>query len=96
MEFQYSNPVDPDYARALGASTIFHIRIHKSPELADKGTMRLLDDWAKIVGDGREKSHLGGPNAHGHLIALGIPECLPERLPLAAYLNEFGFLYDGI
>lgn len=67
--------------------------MHRSISKDIDGCLKAQRDWDKYV----------GPivDFHGSLgdsysfISATVPECLPQRLEVIAYANEFAFLYDG-
>jgi hypothetical protein len=42
------------------------------------------------------KDYQGGLGDPFSFIRVTIPECLPERLEIISYANEYAFLYDGM
>jgi ophiobolin F synthase len=94
--FKYSEPIDPSKARELGCFTTLPIRIHRSQDIADAASHRLIRDWAKYIGDGRERGSHASLSKHGNLCALIYLESLPERLGVATYLTDLGLLHDGV
>ena len=66
---------------------------HIDPMKENKGAIRAQEDWAKLVGP--VKHYKGGLGAEFTFIRVTVPECLPERLEILSYANEFAFLYDG-
>jgi hypothetical protein len=68
-------------------------RIHRDFQVCDDATIQCRID---IVGRGQPFIEAGNLCLRaGNLIALTMPDCIPERLGLAAYLIEAGFVYDG-
>ncbi|KAI1189732.1 fusicoccadiene synthase [Nemania serpens] len=92
MEFNYSQEVDPSVYETRGLNEGIPLRIHKDQHLEFKGALRAQRDWTKHVRnvDGY-KGGLGDPFT---FICVTVPECLPDRLELISYANEFAFLYD--
>ncbi|KAH8598382.1 isoprenoid synthase domain-containing protein [Bisporella sp. PMI_857] len=67
-------------------------RIHRDFQVCDDATIQCRID---IVGRGQPFIEAGNLCLRaGNLIALTMPDCIPERLALAAYLIEAGFVYD--
>lgn len=58
-----------------------------------KGCLRAQNDWDANVGN--IAGYQGGIGDPYSFMAVTLPECLPERLEILAYANEFAFLYDG-
>ncbi|GAW17676.1 hypothetical protein ANO14919_071360 [Xylariales sp. No.14919] len=92
MEFTYSQEIDPSIYETHGLDEGISLRIHKDQHLEFKGAQRAQRDWTKHVCnvDGY-KGGLGNPFS---FICVTVPECLPDRLELISYANEFAFLYD--
>lgn len=68
-------------------------RIHKYPDLEDIGTLWAQEDWKRYVGP--LDNYRGGLGPKYSIMASCVPECLPERLEIISYANEFAFLHDG-
>ena len=93
MEFQYSDVIDPSTYETQGLCEGIPLRRHKDLMKENEGAIRAQEDWAKFVGPvGHYK---GGLGAEFTFIRVTVPECLPERLEILSYANEFAFLYDG-
>ncbi|KAJ2997364.1 hypothetical protein NUW58_g677 [Xylaria curta] len=92
MNFNYSREIDPSIYETHGLDGGIPLRIHKDQHLEFKGALRAQRDWDKHVGnaDGY-KGGLGDPFS---FISVTVPECIPDRLELISYANEFAFLYD--
>ncbi|KAI1735626.1 fusicoccadiene synthase [Xylaria scruposa] len=92
MNFNYSQEIDPSVYETHGLDGAIPLRIHKDQHLEFKGALRAQRDWTKHVHnvDGY-KGGLGDPFS---FISVTVPECLPDRLELISYANEFAFLYD--
>ena len=93
MEYQYSRLVDPAGYVTEGLCDGIPLRINKNPELEDIGAVRAQEDWNKHVAP--VTSYRGGLGPQYSFMAVAIPECLPDRLELISYANEFAFLHDG-
>ncbi|KAL1597851.1 hypothetical protein SLS60_008338 [Paraconiothyrium brasiliense] len=57
--------------------------------------MRLRNDWQKHIGSLPSTTY-GGQGPQYNFTAVTIPECLPERLEIVAYIMEFAFLHDDL
>lgn len=90
---RYSNLVDPSTYNDLGLCSSLPLRVHKFAHLADKGALRAQEDWKRLVGPIRNFTGCLSPRFNG--IAVAVPECIPERLEIVTYANEFAFLHDG-
>ena len=93
MEFRYSTVVDPFTYKTDGLCEGIPLRRHKDWVKEDIGTIRCQEDWSKLVTP--VKNYKGGLAAQFSFMQLAVPECLPERLEIISYANEFAFLYDG-
>ncbi|KAI8955300.1 fusicoccadiene synthase [Xylaria longipes] len=92
MDFNYSREIDPSVYETHGLDRGIPLRIHKDQQLESNGALRAQRDWTKHVRDvGGYKGGLGDPFT---FICVTVPECLPDRLELVSYANEFAFLYD--
>lgn len=93
MEFRYSEIVDPGTYETDGLCHGIDLRKHKDPMAENIGAIRCQKDWSRLIGPARNyKGTLGNPFS---FIRVTVPECLPERLEIISYANEFAFLYDG-
>lgn len=93
MEYRFSARVDPATYSTQGLCDGIPLRIHKNADLEDIGALRAQEDWRKYVGP--VENFKGGLGPMFSFIAVTVPECLPERLEILAYANEFAFLHDG-
>ncbi|KAI0532734.1 fusicoccadiene synthase [Xylaria digitata] len=92
MEFNYSQEIEPAIYETHGLDEGIPLRIHKDQHLELKGALRAQRDWTKhICNVNGYKGGLGNPFT---FICVTVPECLPDRLELISYANEFAFLYD--
>lgn len=93
MEFLYSEMVSSDAYITEGLGYGISLRIHKNQDKEVEGTLRAQRDWTESV------APIEG--YHGNLadpysfVSVTVPECLPDRLQVISYANEFAFLYDG-
>ena len=94
MYARYSEAVDPGSYRDDGLSNGIPLRVNREQHLEIQGTMRAQHDWNTFVSpiDG----YFGGLGDRFHFVSVTIPNCLPERLEIISYANEFAFLYDGM
>ena len=93
MEYEHSTIVDPITYDDFGLCGGIPLRTSNHGHLADKGCQRARNDWNRHVG---ENSVQGCMCPRFNMTSVTIPECLPERLEIIAYVNEFAFLQDGI
>lgn len=93
MEFQYSYEIDPQFYETDGLDLGLPLRMHLDPYKEINGALRAQDDWSKNVRP--VYGYKGGLGYPFSFIRVTVPECLPERLEIISYANEFAFLYDG-
>ena len=93
MQYRYSAVVDPSTYQTEGLCEGIPVRKHVAADLEEVGSFRAQEDWRDAVGTlGDFKGGLG-PNYS--FMAVSVPECLPDRLEIISYANEFAFLHDG-
>ncbi|KAK7943104.1 terpenoid synthase [Apiospora aurea] len=92
MEYRYSTVVDPRHYQTHGLANGIPLRQHDDPDKEIAGALRAQRDWGKFVSP--IQGYNGGLGDGFSLIRVTIPECLPERLEIISYANEFAFLYD--
>lgn len=93
MDFQYSHPIDPLLYQTDGLGNNIPLRMHNDDVSEIRGSLRAQRDWNNCVAPiGIYKGGLGDPYS---FIRVTVPECLPDRLEIISYANEFAFLYDG-
>ncbi|KAI0399778.1 fusicoccadiene synthase [Xylaria palmicola] len=92
MDFKYSHKIDPRAYESHGLDGGIPLRIHKDQHLEFKGALRAQRDWSKHVCN--VDGYKGGLGDLFTFICVTVPECLPDRLELISYANEFAFLYD--
>ncbi|KAK8091906.1 Ophiobolin F synthase [Apiospora hydei] len=90
-----SKLVPADEASRTGCFTTLPIRIHPRDDLADTASHRFVRDWAREIGDGREKKTHFSFSPVGNWSSLIYPEAIPERLGVLAYLSDLGLIHDG-
>jgi hypothetical protein len=93
MEYRYSTIVDPATYETEGLCDGISLRVHGYADLEDVGTIRAQEDWRKHIGP--LEYYRGGLGPKYSFMAVSVPECLPERLEIISYANEFAFLHDG-
>lgn len=94
MHAQYSETVDNGSYRDDGLSNGIPLQVHRQQHLEVQGTMRAQEDWNTFVSP--ITGYRGGLGDRFHFMSVTIPNCLPERLEIISYANEFAFLYDGM
>lgn len=93
MQFRYSDLVDASSYVTEGLCDNVPLRKHKDCFRENIGTVRAQKDWSKLVGP--RGIYKGGQGPEYNFIEVTVPECIPGRLEIIAYVNEFAFLYDG-
>ena len=94
MEYRYSSVLDPEIYREStdGLLEGIPVRFHHDHENEDLAILRLHQDWKANVGP--LGNFRGTLHPRHSFMSLTVPECLPERLDVLSYANEFGFLHD--
>jgi hypothetical protein len=93
MDYRYSEVIDPSEYETEGLCDGIDVRMHKQFTLEDRGAIRCHHDWSENVAPVKQYRGTIGPVYS--FISLTVPECLPDRLEIAGYCNEFAFLHDG-
>jgi hypothetical protein len=94
MECQYSSVLDPETYHDItgGLCDRLPVRVHNDRQIEDLAIIRLHEDWKANVGP---LGHFRGTLHPKHsFMSITVPECIPERLDVLSYANEFGFLHD--
>ncbi|KAK6086429.1 fusicoccadiene synthase [Seiridium cupressi] len=94
MDFRHSEVIDKATYETHGLAGDIELRVHKQSILEIRGTLRVQDDWAKHVSPLPVDGYKGGLSHPYSFTSATIPECLPERLEILSYANEYAFLYD--
>ncbi|KAI5866412.1 terpenoid synthase [Durotheca rogersii] len=92
MEFRYSKEVDSSCYETRGLGGGIPLRTHENSLAEVKGTLQAQRDWSRYVRPVGE--YRGGLGGRYSMICVTIPECLPDRLEVVSYANEFALLYD--
>ncbi|KAI0400711.1 isoprenoid synthase domain-containing protein [Xylaria palmicola] len=92
MEYVYSEEVDACLYETHGLCNQIKLRVHKDSVKETKGALRAQEDWSKQVKPIGQ--YYGGLGDRYSFIRVTVPECLPERLEIISYANEYAFLYD--
>lgn len=93
MDFCHSDQLAPGSYRDDGLANSCALRIHKDPDAEMAGSLRAQRDWTNHVSPVRD--YHGGLGDVFSFVRVTIPECIPDRLEIISYANEFAFLYDG-
>lgn len=94
MELIYSDEIVYDLSEMYGHNRCSTLRVHRDHDKRElQGIVRAQTDWSTLVSplDG----YKGGMGNRFSFIRVTVPECLPQRLEIISYANEFAFLYDG-
>ncbi|KAK5624891.1 hypothetical protein RRF57_000607 [Xylaria bambusicola] len=70
------------------------VRKHAAADLEEIGAFKAQEDWGDLVAPTSNYRGILGPEYN--FIAVTMPECIPDRLEIVCYANEFGFLYDDV
>ncbi|KAF2994989.1 hypothetical protein E8E13_004027 [Curvularia kusanoi] len=92
MNSHGSRAVDDNSYRDDGLSNGIPLRVHREQHLEIQGSLRAQHDWNTSVRPITD--YEGGLGNRFNFISVTIPDCLPERLEIISYANEFAFLYD--
>ncbi|OHW95340.1 geranylgeranyl pyrophosphate synthase [Colletotrichum incanum] len=90
---EHSLPVMQSMILSSGTFTTLPVHIHRHEHQAITGSEALEKDWFKAFG--KRPSSLGCRSSFGHLAALSLPEAIPERLPICAYIMDYMLYHDG-
>lgn len=94
MDFRYSSILDPSTYTTQGLCDGIQLRLHNDHEVEDLAIIRAQEDWRQNVAPiGLFRGCLHPSTS---FVSLCMPECLPERLDIVCYANEFGFLHDDV
>ena len=94
MEYKHSVVVDPSTYKTEGLCDRIPLRMHVHSDLENIGTIRAQEDWSRLVKN--VENYRGGLGPKYSFMSVSVPECLPERLEIISYANEFAFLHDGM
>ncbi|KAK4235205.1 isoprenoid synthase domain-containing protein [Achaetomium macrosporum] len=97
MEFPNSRLVEPSAypADMDGLSSWMPVRVHRNASLADRGALRAQKDWLRTFGP-FPPGFAGTMGPEYNFVATTMPEILPDRLELVAYITEMAFLVDDM
>ena len=90
---RYSHTVSAAELKKWGVFTTIEVRNHDMEQLAYQGSSEFVQDVSRAWGC--EISWKSCAQLHGHLMALCVPECIPERLALLSAICDLSFLQDG-
>ena len=93
MDYNFSELVDPSSYDRDDLCVDIPLRRHADALSETIGSFRAQRDWSALVKP--VKNYQGGLGPYTFM-RVTVPECLPERLEVISYANEFAFLYDGM
>lgn len=94
MDYKYLVVVDPSTCDTESLCHGVPLRMHADSYLKNIGTIRAQEDWSWLVKN--VQNYRGGLGPKFNFMSVSVPECLPDRLEIISYANEFAFLHDGI
>ncbi|KAJ7195077.1 isoprenoid synthase domain-containing protein [Mycena pura] len=68
--------------------------MHSMEDVACTANRDLKAEWTAAHGEPPSKP--AGESPHGHVAAVAVPECLPERLYMCAYIMDYMICYDQL
>ncbi|RAH62626.1 fusicoccadiene synthase [Aspergillus piperis CBS 112811] len=92
MDQQFSYEASRDSYDDRGLAHGIPLRVHREGHRETKGALRAQADWNRLVSP--IKGYNGGLGHKYSFMQVTVPGCLPERLEIISYANEFAFLYD--
>ncbi|KAL3297596.1 fusicoccadiene synthase [Colletotrichum asianum] len=92
MIFEYSKEVEGGTYDTHGLDCGISLRQHKQQCREIDGALRVQREWTKLVSN--VEGYQGGLADDFCFISVTVPECLPDRLEIMSYANEYAFLYD--
>ncbi|KAJ7673919.1 isoprenoid synthase domain-containing protein [Mycena polygramma] len=94
LSFRFSTPLPPADFRASGTLTLLPIRTHSLKEVASRANTDLKAEWTAAFG--KPPSGAAGGSPHGHVAVATLPECLPERMYMCAYIMDYMIWHDDL
>lgn len=94
MIYKFSQELSQSKCETEGLCDGLAIRKHLCEDLEEIGTFRAQQDWNDLVS--KVSDFKGGLGPEHSFMAVSLPECLPDRLEVVSYANEFAFLHDGM
>lgn len=93
MDLIYSQEISPSLYQTDGLDNGTPLRMHNNDTSEIRGALRAQRDWNDYVAP--IEGYKGGLGEPYSFIRVTVPECLPDRLEIISYANEFAFLYDS-
>lgn len=94
MEFHHSKQLEQGTYRDDGLANGIRLRVHRDELKEIAGALRAQKDWSRSISP--VTNYHGGLGVRFNFVMVTIPECLPDRLEIMSYANEYAFLYDGM
>ena len=94
--FIHSRPVSIQEVQKVGYFTKLRVRIHNRDEVADSASHRLATEWRKASDEAAVLCYATTYSHLGNTASFWYPERRLERLGLASYFTDLGFLHDGM
>ncbi|KAL8931152.1 MAG: hypothetical protein Q9208_000256 [Pyrenodesmia sp. 3 TL-2023] len=91
---QFSDVVTDAELKRWGVFTTLDVRNHQQEHLAHQGSQEFMKEMAAVLGSNIQWKACSQKD--GHLMALSVPECLPDRLGLISGITDMTFLQDGL
>ncbi|KAL2257251.1 hypothetical protein VTK26DRAFT_424 [Humicola hyalothermophila] len=95
MEYRYSTLIHPTLYDTDGLFEGIPVRVHRNTELDNRGALRAQKDWKRLFGS-LPAGFVGSLGPEYNLTSSWLPETLPNRIELVAYLSELVFLLDDL
>lgn len=96
MEFPNSRLIDPSHYDTDDLFEGIPLRVHRRADLADRGALRAQKDWKHLFGGALPPGYAGAMGPEHNFVSSCLPETLPDRLELVAYVCEMAFLLDDL
>ncbi|KAJ7020837.1 isoprenoid synthase domain-containing protein [Mycena alexandri] len=95
LPFRFSKPLLPAEVRASGTLTLLPLRMHSMEDaVASTANRDLKEEWT--AAHGKPPSGAACESPHGHLAPFALPECLPERMYMCAYIMDYMLWHDNL
>ncbi|KAI4115644.1 MAG: hypothetical protein LQ345_003801 [Seirophora villosa] len=92
--YHFSVAVTADELERWALFTTLPVRNHAQEHLAHRGSRDFIQEIAAAMGGNVQWKACS--QKHGHLVALSLPECLPDRLALISGLTDMVILIDDL
>jgi len=99
MKFNYSLPLgsvaEEEVRRRFGTKLPLRRGLQDQDDEANRGSSHAVADWKELIDPNFYPNWTACESPRGNFITLLIPECLPGRAEILAYLSEYIFARDG-